>query len=130
MEPNCQDNSGTGLLWGAGIVTTIAVAHNASKNQQHQQEIAERDATIYKLIETIKKQDNDLFVKNILLATKDSTIARLNTDLAAEKLEHSKTKVQLAQSEQSVAELAATVKGQQLQMMATIFPEDEGGNNN
>lgn len=112
---NCQDNSGKGLFVGLGIAGGIAMIHNAAKNDQHQQELQQVYSQGYWQGRTEMNQT---------LADKDVEIARLNSLLRQKDVELGKQAAQRAQLTNAVQSLSATVKAQELQKTAKIFPHD------
>lgn len=122
MENACKDNSGEALVVG-GILggTAVALFANASKNQQHQQETEQYNALIEQLNHVIIQQD-------AALSAKDTTINKLIAEAATERLLHRVADGKIAQLQQTISDLAATVKAQELLMMAKIFPPDDNVN--
>jgi hypothetical protein len=126
-----QSNSGleTLLVSAAVGVGGYALGKKHGRNEGYNQRAAEDEPLISQLNQVVIQQRYELLVKNIAISAKDSSINNLVAEFATEKTAHIVDKKKIAQLEQIVSDLTATVKAQQLQMSAKIFPK-EGDENN
>lgn len=115
---NCKNSSGEDLVAGALLVGIPALIHNVAKNEQHQRELTQTYSQGYWQGQT------DL---NPVLTANETAITKLTVELAVERVSHNIDKQKIAQLEQAVSDLSATVKALQLQMTAKIFPRDDDG---
>ncbi len=77
---NSNDSSGVALMAGIGIAAGIAVIHNASKNEQHKQDLTQMYLDGYW---QAKSEDNILLAdKDIELGKRDTVIAEKDALLA------------------------------------------------
>ncbi len=114
---NQGQNSGGALLTGLGIAGGIALLHNAERNQRHQTELQQ-----------VYQQgcwDTRWQMQQEVLA-KDLEIANLKNLLAQRDIQLEKKDSQIAQLSAIVENLSATMRAQELQLTAKIFPHDDG----
>jgi len=110
-----RSNSGGAFLAGLGVAGGIALLHNAERNQRHQTELQQEYQqgcwdTRWKMQQTV--------------LAKDLEIAALKSRLAQHDIQLEKKDGQIAQLSATVENLSATMRAQELQLTAKIFPHD------
>jgi hypothetical protein len=115
-ENQCEDSGGDGLLL-AVLVGAGAVIHNASKNEQHQQEqqVHQRE------VQTVAGKDAEIEHLRWELRQKDAKSAN----------ESAKDKAEIARLNGLVKQLTEKLKWQELHMgEALVLPDTDENNNN
>lgn len=109
-------NEGAAFLVGSLVTGGLALIHNISKDEQHKQDLQQ----VYSQGYWQGRAD-----MNSVLAAKDVEIAHLNALLRQKDVELGRQVAQIAQLTNAVQSLSATMKAQELQMTAKIFPHDD-----